>query len=171
VDHGWLDAKDRQDHKAEVIIRRDNYVVTGRPGKLSGVAFRVLRSTHLRRRESEAGVAADSNLEILFVGFGQALIVRQADDDAAGLVFDGGDARLVNFGVLVVAAAGNQAVVRAVNAVAQFILTSGREAHAESSGVFNDEPGIEQPRVLEDPDQQEQEHRQDQGKFQHALGR
>ncbi len=171
MDHGWLDAEDRQDHKAEVVVCGDKHVLAGCAGEFSRVAFRVLRTAHLRRRKGEVGVTADSNLEILFVGFGQALIVRQTDDDTAGLVFDGGDARLVNFGVLVVAAAGDQTVVRAVNAVAQFILTGSRDAHAESSGVFNDEPGIEQPRVLEDSDQQEQEHRQDQGKFEHPLGR
>ncbi len=171
MDHGRLDAEDRQDHKAEVVVCGYEYVIAGRSGKFPGIAFRVLRPAHLRRCKSEAGVAADGDLEILFVGFGQAFIVRQADDDAAGLIFDGGDARLINFGVLVIAAAGLQAIVRPVNTVARFVLTGGREAHAESRGVFNDEPGVEQPRVLEDPDQQEQEDRQDQGKFQHTLGR
>lgn len=170
MDHGRLDAKDRQNHESEVVICSDKHVIAGRAGEFSRGAFRILRTAHLRRRKGEAGIAADSDLQILFIGFRQALVVGQTDNDAAGFVFDGWDAGFVNFSVLAITAACDQAVVRAVHAIAQFVLTGGGETYAEARGVFDDQPGVKQPRVLEDPDQQEQQDRQDQGKFQHALG-
>ncbi len=95
-------------------------------------------------------------------------VSMKANDHAIGFVNDGWKSRIFDFQVFAGSAAGGAIAVQIHTAI-QVVRTSRGITDAESGGVFNDQPGVEQAPKLQYPDDGQHQDRQDQRKFDHAL--
>jgi hypothetical protein len=119
-------AKERKDHKFEIVIRRDIHPRPGEAGAFSeyvwfpftltkGIELRLPAALH--RRREHAFTRADRHIEIGIVCYCHCQIVagiplEKAEHHARGFILDRGDAGLIHLGIGIAAA---RAVVSVIN--------------------------------------------------------
>ncbi len=116
MDHGWLDIKGRQNHKGEVIVCGDHHQLTGIAGifiwgSTQGAAC--INGTSHYRRDKDASIlrGADCDIKVVVLRIVERFIKVQSHNNAAGLIFNGGDAGGVHFQIFVVIGAGGVGAV------------------------------------------------------------
>jgi len=158
MDHIRLDAEYGQDDECEIIVRRDHHALTGSAGMFICYpvqdATGVDRFVVLRRGKNAAILrGTNGNVEVAIVrgshGFRPGVAEEEADDDAFGLVFNRGNAGVVNFIVRLAVYTEHRKAVRVV------IVPGGRVADAEACRVLDDDPSEHQARYFDDANQNE----------------
>ncbi len=115
-------------------------------------------------------VRAYSDIQIFDVALSayRVPIRMKADDHAVGFINDGGKSCILDFLSFTHAAAGSAVAVQ-IHAAVQVVRAGRGIADAETGGVLNDQPGVEQAAKLQYPDDGQHQDRQDQRKLDHAL--
>ena len=125
MDHGRLNFEYRQNNEGKIVIRGNHHILTGYSRKLVGNSVEgtacIYRLRHQRWLPDTGGACCGTNgyIEVVVICLGEDLIIRrgrvastlvfagvviflryavmQTNNDAAGLIFNGGDAGKLDF--------------------------------------------------------------------------
>ncbi len=159
--HGRLLTEGRQHNKGEVVVCCHKHRLTRVCGILCLMTFGVGGTAHHRLfKPASIPVGADRNIKIVELGICQGFVGVETYNNAAGLIFDGRDARCIDLFCFFLARARSggrvpviviqdkvavQVVfIISVHAVGGLKITRRGVANAEARRIFNNDPGKQQ---------------------------